>query len=60
MERINYAIYKGDKFLFVGTAEECGEYLGIKAKSVQFRTTPAYKKRIKEVYENRQIVIKVK
>jgi len=59
MKENYYAIYKGDKFLFIGTAKECGKYLGIKPKSVKFKTTPTYRKRCKGIYENRTIVIKV-
>lgn len=54
-----YAIYKGDEFIFMGTAKECGEYLGVKPESIRFRTTPAYQRRVKNIYEQRTIVIKV-
>lgn len=27
-----YAVYKGEEFIFMGTAEECSEYLGIKTQ----------------------------
>jgi hypothetical protein len=29
-----YAVYKGDRFLVLGTLEECAEFLGVKPKSV--------------------------
>ena len=32
-----YAIYKGDRFLFVGDAiEECAEFLGVKEQTARF------------------------
>jgi hypothetical protein len=54
-----YAVYKGDKFLFLGTVEECGTYLGIKPASVKFHTTPVYQRRVKGIYEERLIIIKI-
>ncbi|KAA0944178.1 hypothetical protein FQ087_18820 [Sporosarcina sp. ANT_H38] len=41
-----YAVYKGDKFLCVGTAKECADHLKVTVKTIRFRTTPTYKKRI--------------
>ncbi|MGX4686333.1 hypothetical protein JNUCC83_05455 [Vagococcus sp. JNUCC 83] len=46
---VEYAIYKGDTFLFIGTVDECAERLNIKPTSVKFMTTPTGKKR----FENR-------
>lgn len=45
--RINkiYAVYRGDQFLFVGTAQECARYFGVKLETVFFWSTPANKKR---------------
>lgn len=42
---VEYAIYEGDTFLFIGTVEECSERLKIKPDSVKFMTTPTGKKR---------------
>lgn len=40
MKRIEYAVYKGDKFLTIGTLHEIAEYLGITYNSLkQFRST---------------------
>ncbi len=44
----DYAIYKGDTFLFVGTREECAKYLGVNKKTISFYSTPAYRKRIEQ------------
>ena len=34
-----YAIYKGEEFLFSGNVGECAEYLGIKPQSVRVKVT---------------------
>ena len=31
-----YAIYKGDKFLFIGNIDECNKYLNIKKSNVRW------------------------
>lgn len=43
-----YAIYKGDNFIFEGTAKECANYLGVKEKTIHFYNTPSNKKRNKK------------
>lgn len=43
-----YAIYKGDKFIFEGTAKECANHLGVKEKTIYFYNTPSNKKRNKK------------
>ena len=48
-----YAIYKGDTFLFIDTAEACAKRLGINVESVKFMTTPSAKKRF-EAREDKQ------
>lgn len=40
-----YAIYKGDTFLFIGTAEECAKRLDCKPSFVKWLVTPTGKKR---------------
>ena len=51
-----YALYKGDKFITVGTKKEVAEYWGVKPTTISYYTTPAYKKRR---YENGLLAIKV-
>lgn len=51
-----YALYKGDKFIEIGTAKELAEYLGVSERTVHFYSTPTYMKRNKE---NHYIVIKI-
>lgn len=44
---MDYALYKGDEFLIVGTAEECAKYLNVKADSIKWMSTPTAKRRLK-------------
>lgn len=57
MKIVNYAIYKGDDFLFMGTKKECSDYLNVKESTIFYYTTPTYKKRNKN--GNSLVVIKV-
>lgn len=41
-----YAVYRGDKFITVGTAKECAEELGIKVSTILYKSRPTYKRRI--------------
>lgn len=56
MQRKIYAIYKGENFLFEGTAKECAEHFGIKEKTVWWLATPSNLKRDKR---DRMIAIKL-
>lgn len=40
-----YALYKGDDFIMIGSLEELASYLGVKESSVYFYSMPAYRKR---------------
>lgn len=40
-----YAVYRGDDLLAIGTAEEIAEKLGIKKETVYFYASPTHKKR---------------
>lgn len=51
-----YAVYKGDDLLCIGTAEECAESLNVAPKTVLFYQYPSYQKRAKNT-ENRRIAI---
>lgn len=43
-----YAMYKGDKLLAIGTKKEICEQLGIAVQTFNYYRTNAYKKRVKE------------
>ena len=51
-----YAIYKGDILLCIGTAEECAEHLNVKPQTVLFYQYAGYQKRAKNT-ANRRIAI---
>lgn len=40
-----YAVYKGEEFLYEGTAKQCAKYFGVKVDTVWFWNCPANKKR---------------
>lgn len=39
-----YALYRGEKFLGIGTKKELAELLNVKVETISFYGTPAYKK----------------
>ena len=41
----NYAIYRGDEFVFMGTADECAEEFNVKSQYIKWLTTATAKKR---------------
>lgn len=51
-----YALYKGDEFVMIGTIEEIAKFLDVKIESVKFMTSPTHKKRA-EGKANRSILV---
>lgn len=51
-----YAVYKGDKFLDLGTAEELAKRFKVKKETVWFWNSPVNKRRAKK---KRKIAIKI-
>lgn len=43
-----YALYKGDKFLVMGTPKEIAEHQNVNVESVRYLKTPSHKKTIKK------------
>lgn len=43
-----YAMYKGDELLAIGTRDEICKQMGIAVKTFQYYRTNAYKKRLKQ------------
>lgn len=61
-EVLHYAVYRGDDFVYVGTAEECAELMGGKGKkTTQNYATPSHKKKLakRKDYGNRLEVFNV-
>ena len=54
-----YAIYKGDKFLYMGTAKECAKYFNVKEKTIFFLANKTYRKRIEERRKSRNAMIAI-
>lgn len=46
MELKEYAIYKGESLICIGTVQECAQHLGVLPKTILFYKTPAYRKRV--------------
>lgn len=60
VNEMEYAIYKGDKFIDLGTKEYLAKKLGVKEETIYFYSTPTYKKRSKNNKDNdRMVVIKI-
>ncbi|CAM3605350.1 hypothetical protein ERUR111494_02480 [Erysipelothrix urinaevulpis] len=51
-----YALYKGDDFITIGTAQELSDYLNVKKNTIYFLATPENKRRNKG---NRLVVVKI-
>lgn len=41
-----YAVYKGEDLLVMGTAEECAEELNVRPEYIKWLTTPTAKRRL--------------
>ena len=50
-----FALYKGDELLAMGTKREIAEKLGISVRSVTCYGTPSYAKRTSEKYGRRLV-----
>lgn len=48
MKRHEYALYKGDKFIDLGTAAELSKRTGLSESTIYFYLSPAYLRRIKK------------
>lgn len=60
MVAIEYAIYKGDSFQFIGTAEECASRLDVKPSFIKWLTTPTGKKRFESRKDTSKALTAVK
>jgi len=48
MKKSIYALYRGDEFIDLGTAEELARKRGVSKNTIIFISSPTYKKRHKE------------
>ena len=52
-----YALYKGDELLVIGTVNEIAEEMGIAVSTVYFYKSKAYQSRSKKEYSNRRVLV---
>lgn len=57
---VEYAIYKGDEFLFIDTLEECAKRLKIKPASVRYLVTNVGKRRFESRKDKSKAMTAVK
>lgn len=55
---IYYALYKGDEFLTLGTKQDLANYLNVSIRTIEFYSSPTYRKRNNK--GNCYIVIRIK
>lgn len=51
-----FAMYKGEELLGIGTAKELAEMLNVKVETIRFYNTPTYKKRVKRGKNRRELI----
>lgn len=51
-----YALYKGEECLAIGTIREIAEKMNVKKETIKFYVTPTYKKRIKGSKKRRELI----
>lgn len=55
-----FGLYRGDRFLGVGTAAELAERFGVRAETIAFYATPSNMRRVTpENYDTKLIAVKV-
>lgn len=57
-KKLEYALYKGDEFIDIGTLEELAKKLNVSTKTIRYYKTPAYKRKGKED-ANRKVLIRI-
>lgn len=60
MKKLEYAVYKGDSLICLGTINECAEYRGVLPKTVKFYLTPTYQKRLTKRKKARNYITVIK
>ena len=47
-QRQEYAVYKGEELLAIGTARECACKIGVKEATIRWNATPSARKRVEK------------
>jgi hypothetical protein len=55
-----YAVYKGEEFIYVGTAKECAERLGVKPETIYSYASPRYQKVVSKAKNPQNYIIVIK
>lgn len=51
-----YAMYKGEECLAIGTIKEIADKMKVKEETIRFYTMPTYKKRVKAGKNRRELI----
>lgn len=60
MSKTEYAVYKGDELLALGTDEQCSKLLDILPQSVRFLASEAHKRRVAKLKNPEEARIAIK
>ncbi|WP_411842201.1 hypothetical protein [Salinicoccus sp. HZC-1] len=52
-----YALYKGEDIICIGTTAEISDFQGVQEKTIKFYLTPTYKKRIEKRKKPRNYLV---
>ncbi len=53
MAKAEYALYKGDKFIDIGTADELAKKRNVSKRMIYYLSTPTYKRKLKKRKKNK-------
>ena len=56
-ETKEYALYKGEKCLGIGSIKELAEQFNVQEKTIKFYLTPTYKKRVKKSKNRKELIL---
>lgn len=51
-----YALYKGDDLIAMGNKIQLAAKLGVKVRTIEFYTTPTYKRRAKGSFKRKALI----
>lgn len=56
-----YAVYKGEQLLVMGSAHHCAEFLGVQPETIYYYTTDAYQRKLEKrgSRENVRIAVRI-
>lgn len=53
LAKAEYALYKGDKFIDIGTADELAKKRNVSKRMIYYLSTPTYKRKLKKRKKNK-------